>query len=479
MKNLYQYIFLCAAFVFFSFSTFGADDQNIGKQLDSKQIFYVIKLHKDIDKSALRTIGKGLEEAVAAEADYCIIDMNTYGGAVDAADSIRTAILNAPMPVISFINIQAASAGALISIACDSIYMNTGSSIGAATVVNGAGEVMPDKYQSFMRGMMRSTAESHGKRYELDSNGDTISFWRRDPSIAEAMVSRDSVLSFTPSEAIENGYCEGMASSVDEVISAIMTGNYGYKGANGEETVKAEIIYQKESILDKIINFLLSPMLQGLLLMLIVGGIYFEMQSPGIGFPLIAAITGAVLYFAPLYLEGVVQNWEIALFIIGILLMAVEIFVLPGFGVAGISGIICMIVGLAFAMVDNDLLTLEEGSFNIRPLLKPFATVLVSITISLFGSIYLASRLYGTKAFSQIALKTDLTQEAGFVGVERESLQHLAGCCGVVVTDLKPSGTVEIEGKRYYAQINTGFAAKGSEIVVIKAEEGRLYCKRA
>ena len=473
MRSLYLFLLSCAVCLTASLSLFAANEQPAEKVADSN-VFYVIKLHKDIDKSALRTINKGLEQAQANDADYCIIDMNTYGGAVDAADSIRNAILRAPMPVISFINIQAASAGALISIACDSIYMNTGSSIGAATVVNGSGEVMPDKYQSFMRAMMRSTAESHGKRYELDAQGDTILVWRRDPAIAQAMVSKDSVLSFTPSEAIENGYCEGMATSVDEVISIIMQSNNTQKEGEG---IKLDVIYQTESLLDKIINFLLSPMLQGLLLMLIIGGIYFEMQSPGIGFPLIAALTGAVLYFAPLYLEGLVQNWEIALFIVGIILMALEVFVIPGFGVAGISGIICMFTGLAFAMVDNDLL-IVEGTFDIKPILKPFTVVLVSMTVSLFGSIYLAAKLYGTKAFSRIALKTDLTQEDGFVGVETDSLQHLVGKCGVVSTDLKPSGTVEIEGKRYYAQINYGFAPKGSEIVVIKAEEGRLYCKR-
>ena len=137
-----------------------------------------------------------------------------------------------------------------------------------------------------------------------------------------------------------------------------------------------------------------------------------------------------------------------------------------------------MVTGLALAMVDNDLLVIE-GTVNLKPLLKPFAIVIVSMTMSLFGSIYLASKLYGTRAFSRIALKTDLTQEDGFIGVEAQSLQHLAGLGGVVVTDLKPSGTVEVDGKRYYAQINYGFATKGTRITVIKAEEGRLYCRKS
>lgn len=454
MKRYTPFTLFCTLFLSISTLLHAADSLS----------FYVVKLHHDIDKAALRSMNKGLDGALKAGADYCIIDMNTYGGAVDVADSIRNAILKFPIPVVSFVNVQAASAGALISIACDSIYMTSGSSIGAATVVNGQGEVMPDKYQSFMRAMMRSTAESHGKKRFITADGDTVEFWHRDPAVAQAMVSKDSVLSFTPTEAVENGYCEGIAADIEEVVSMIAEGDH-------------KIVYHKESVVDKILDFLLSPAVQGVLLMLIIGGIYFEMQSPGIGFPLIAAITGSVLYFAPLYLEGLVQNWEMVAFVAGVILMGVEIFVLPGFGVAGVSGIILMIVGLAFAMVDNDLLSFD-GKLNLRPALKPFAIVTVSMTASLFGSIYLAAKLYGTKMFSRIALKKDLTSEEGFVGVETDSLQHLVGKYGIVVTDLKPSGTVEVEGKRYYAQINCGFAAKGEEIEVSRVEQGILYCRR-
>ena len=193
MKTISASIAVIACIIL-SFSVFSA-------KAAEKDTVFVIEIRQDIDKSSMRKLGLGLREAERA---------GTYGGAVDAADSMRTAILHAPVPVIAFIDMQAASAGALISIACDSIYMRSGSSIGAATVVNQNGEVMPDKYQSFMRGMMRSTAEAHGRR----SDGS----WFRDPAIAEKMVDTAGVLSFTPDEAIEAGYCEGKAESIDEVI---------------------------------------------------------------------------------------------------------------------------------------------------------------------------------------------------------------------------------------------------------------------
>lgn len=426
--------------------------------------YYRIELKQEIGKPAFRLVKEGLQESLEQKADYCLLDLNTYGGAVDAADSIRTAILHHPIPVIAFINPQAVSAGALISIACDSIYMRTGSSFGAATVVNQTGEVMPDKYQSFMRAMMRATAESHGKKTVME-NGTEKEVWRRDPQTAQAMVSRDSVLSFTPSEAMQNHYCEGMAENVEEVIAQITPGK------------KYVLIDQHISVLDKIIYFLLNPYLQGIFLMLIIGGIYFEMQSPGIGFPLVAALTGAVLYFAPLYLEGLAQNWELLIFIIGIGLIVLEIFVIPGFGVAGISGIILAITGLAFAMIDNDIV-FYEGDYNLQPLIKPFALVLVSGTIAFFLSVYAASKLYGSKSFGHLVLHTSLSDNQGFVGVEKETLLPLAGEEGEVATDLKPQGFIEIQGKRYPAQLDYGYASKGERVVVFKVEGGRLFVKR-
>jgi len=153
--------------------------------------------------------------------------MNTYGGEVLYADSIRTKILNSKIPVYVFVDNNAASAGALIAIACNKIFMRQGSSIGAATVVNETGAKMPDKYQSYMRATMRATAESHGKDTIINGK-DTTYQWKRDPLIAEAMVDDRTVipgiidsgktLTFTAQEAIKYHYCEGVAENVEEVI---------------------------------------------------------------------------------------------------------------------------------------------------------------------------------------------------------------------------------------------------------------------
>ena len=419
---------------------------------DSLSVIYRIRLDQDIDQSAQRLVTLGLEKALEADADYVILDINTYGGAVNAADSIRSAILRFERPVAAYVNMQAASAGALISIACDSIYMKTGSSIGAATVVDQAGKVMPDKYQSFMRGMMRSTAQANG----------------RDPQIAESMTDTANVLSMTPAEAMDVGYCEGICESEHEVAQKITGGN-DFVIKNMEDDM---------TLLDRIIQFLLNPLLQSIFMMMIIGGIFVEIRTPGIGLPLLTAIIGALLYFAPGYLGHLVASWEILLFVCGLILIALEIFVIPGFGVCGISGIIAVVVSLAFAMVDNLELVNWDGSINLQPLM-PLGIVIISAAVAVFGSVWLVKKLYTTRSFDHIALRQELKAEDGFTGVQ-SGLEQLVGEPVVVFTDLRPSGKVKAtDGRIFEATLKFGgFAAKGESLKVISTEQGRLYCEK-
>jgi membrane-bound serine protease (ClpP class) len=420
---------------------------------DSLSVVYRIRLDSDIDKSAQRLVTLGLEKADKAGADYVMIDLDTYGGAVDAADSIRSAILRYDKPVVAYVNMQAASAGALISIACDSIYMKTGSSIGAATVVDQSGNVMPDKYQSFMRGMMRSTAQATG----------------RDPKIAESMTDTANVLSMTPSEAAAVGYCEGIYETVDEVAHAVTGGN-DFVIRNMEDDM---------TWLDKLIQFLLNPLLQSIFMMMIIGGIFVEIRTPGIGLPLVTAIVGALLYFAPGYIGHLVSYWEVLLFVVGLLLIALEIFVIPGFGVAGISGIVAVVVSLAFAMVDNIELFNWDGTLNLQPIIQPVGIVVLSATVAIFGSVWLVRRLYSTRSFDHIALRQEMKAEEGFTGVV-SGLENLVGEPVVVFTDMRPGGKVKTtDGRIIEATMKFGgFAAKGETLKVVSAEQGRLYCEK-
>lgn len=450
---------------------------NADTLLSKETIVYTFQIREDIMPAVVRLTSKCLAEAQEQRADYVLIDMNTYGGLVDAADSIRTMLLNCPVPVMTFVNNQAISAGALIAIASDSIYMRPGANIGAATVVDQQGVPMPDKYQSFMRSMMRSTAESHGK-VETAENGRTVLKWRRDPQMAQAMVDPSvvieglvdstKVLTFTADEALRYGYCEGRASSVEEVLSQAGIEDY-------------TIVEYRKTAMDKLMGFLTNPMIQGLFIMLIIGGIFFELQTPGVGFPLVAALLGAVLYFAPLYVEGLAANWELIVFILGIILIIVEIFVTPGFGFIGIAGIVAVIAGLTFALIDTSLLKhIPTGELSVGIILEPLGVVIISISVAAGLSIWLSNKFLKGRSHlrNKIVLVSDMLPEEGYVSHKLD--KGLIGREAVTATTLRPSGKVLIDGKYYEAAgDNAVFVEKGVAVVVVREENGVLYCRIA
>lgn len=300
---------------------------------------------------------------------------------------------------------------------------------------------------------MRSTAQATG----------------RDPKIAESMTDTANVLTLTPSEAVEVGYCEGIAESYQEVAEIV---------AGGKEFVIRDMS-EDMTWLDKLIQFLLNPFLQSIFMMMIVGGIFVEIRTPGIGLPLLTAIVGALLYFAPAYLLDLAAYWEILLFVVGLILIGLEIFVIPGFGVAGIFGIVLVVLSLSFAVVDNTELLNWDGTLNLSPLLRPVGLVVFSATAAIFGSVWLVRRLYTTRSFDHIALRQEMKASEGFTGVV-SGLEYLIGTEVTVFTDLRPSGKVQSsDGRIHEAALKFGgFASKGDILRVVSAEQGRVYCEK-
>ena len=437
---------------------------------DSIKLIYKFNIKQEIAPAVWHQTKKVFENAEAMDADLILIHMNTYGGTVVDADSIRTRILNSPIPVWVFIDNNAASAGALISIACDSIFMRPGANIGAATVVNQSGEKSPYKYQSYLRSIMRATAQSHGADTIFTEN-DTIIKWFRDPILAEAMVDEDvyvagiidtgKILTFTAVEAMKNGFCEGMAENIEDLLRQANIENY---------TIEE---FQPTGI-DVIIGFLTNPIVSGLLIMAIVGGIYFEMQSPGIGFPLIIAGIAAIAYFAPLYLEGLAQNWEIIIFVVGLVLIAVELFVIPGFGIAGISGITLSVSGLVLSLVDNVNFNFEGVDSS------AFFVAVLTVTIALFGgftlSIWLGQKIFTAQKgpFRKFSLQSIQTTTEGYIGVNTHQ-RDMVGKEAIAQTVLRPSGKVIIDGEIWDALSEDGFIDRNTAVQIIKQEATQLY----
>ena len=418
----------------------------------------VLLMHIDdnIDPRMNRYVKLALEKATETAAEVVMIEMDTYGGAVNDADDIRTAILDFPKPVYVFINKDAASAGALISLACDSIYMAKGASIGAATVVVQTGEAAPDKYQSYMRSIMRSTAEAKG----------------RDPKIAEAMVDQSiyikditdsgKVLTLSTSEAIKYEIATAEVSSVTDALEHAQIFDY-------------EIETFKLSPIEKIIALVLNPAVSGVLILLILGGLYFELQSPGIGFPLAASILALTIYLIPHYLHGLAAYWEIILFLIGIILIGLEIFVIPGFGIAGISGLILTLGALTLIMVGNDFF--DFSAVPSDQIFNALAAVSLAFAASFIVLIVGSFRLHKSSFIQKFALQHRQTAEQGYqVNFHREDLK---GKTGIAYTILRPSGKVEIDGQIYDAFTRGDYIQRDSPIVVIGQESNTLRVKKA
>ena len=413
---------------------------------------FLMEIRGDIDPRMNRYVDLALDQATEVNADIILIDMDTYGGAVNDANDIRTKILEYEKPIWVFINNDAASAGALISIACDSIYMVPGANIGAATVVNGAdGSQAPDKYQSYMRSIMRSTAEENN----------------RDPLIAEGMVDdrveiegvteSGKIITFTPSEAIANGYCEREVASIQDILEK-------------NNIVDYELIKYELSGTEEVISFFLNPFVSGLLILVITAGIFFELQTPGVGFPIAAAGIALVLYLVPYYLNGLAANWEIAAFFIGFALIALEVFVIPGFGLAGIAGIVCTVGALIFMMLGND-----NFNFDYVPV-GEISTAATVVGVGVLGSIIVlflfGYRLTQSKIFSRVALMTSQEKKDGYVATIYA--EDFVGRQGTANTILRPSGRIEIEGEVYDAYTRGEYVEAGERVVVISQEGSTL-----
>ncbi|WP_068839858.1 NfeD family protein [Pontibacter akesuensis] len=440
--SFFMYLLLCL--LFFPLVSFAQQ---------AKEKVFIMEVGAEIDPRTNRYTELAFEAATEAGADHVLLVLDTFGGALNDADEIRKRILEYPKPVYVFIDKNAASAGALISLACDSIYMAPGANIGAATVVGADGQAAPGKYQSYMRSIMRSTAEANG----------------RNPHLAEAMVeasvdstlSAGQVLTLTTSEAIKYGFCDGVATNVAGVLEQL-------------NLQDAEIIRYELSTADRIISFFLNPFISGILLLVIVGGLYFELQTPGIGFPLLAAIVAGVLYLVPYYLNGLAENWEILMFVAGIILIMLEVFVIPGFGIAGISGITLVVVSLVLVMVNNQMF-----DFTFVPSDRLMKSLVAVVAGMVGAGVVIAltwNRLLHSNSMQRMVLSNTFQSEEGYRSAN--TTVHLVGKTGIAHTRMAPSGRVMIDDTLYDAQARDGFIERGEAVQVVDHSTFALRVKR-
>jgi membrane-bound serine protease (ClpP class) len=414
---------------------------------------YIIHVEGLIDNGLHTYIERGLQRARSNNAAGVILQIDTFGGLVDAADNIRKSLLASELPTVAFIDLNAASAGALISIATDSIYMAPGGSIGAATVVDGSGTYASEKMQSYMRGIMRATAESTN----------------RDPQVAEAMVDESvaidgiitegKLLTLSTEEAVRIGFIQGSASSIDDVM-----GKMGWTGL--------PVIDMQEVWAESVLRFLANPVVSSILMLMMLGGLYFELQTPGIGFPGIMAGIGSLLFFAPLYIMGLAQSWEIVLFIVGVILIAIEIFVIPGFGLAGVSGISLVIFSLGVSLIGNVGLQFPE----IGQISQAIWTMAITLILGVAMIASMVRHLPENTMFNTLVLSESTDRSRGYTGAD--SHDELLGSEGVTVTALRPSGTALLNDRRIDVVSDGDFIEKGARVKVVETANLKVVVRK-
>ncbi|MEM6648186.1 MAG: NfeD family protein [Bacteroidota bacterium] len=421
-----------------------ADDTLTLSDLGDGEVF-IVPVHGTIDKPLSMYLERALADAEEAGAAVIIFDIDTFGGLLDAADLIRKDLLDTTIPTVAFIDKNAASAGALIAYATDRIVMVPGASMGAATVVEGmSGEAAPDKYQSYMRGLMRATAEAKG----------------RDPQIAEAMVDETlevegiseagQVLTLSAQEARKLGVADAILPSIDAVVDAL-------------GLTETQQVAHRESGAERLLRFFANPVLQSILMLMMMSGLYFELQSPGVGFAGLMAAVGAALFFAPHYMLGLVESWEVALFVLGVILIAVEIFVIPGFGIAGIGGLTLVIGSLIAALIGNvgfDFPTSE----GIGRALSTLAATMVLFVVLLFS---MGRYLPQTRRFNRLVLAETVGEGSGLT-LPLVSESTLLGERGRTLTALRPSGTADLGGERLEVVSGGEYIEPGTRVEVVR-----------
>ncbi len=414
------------------------------------QKVYYGEITSEIDLGLAPYIARVVEEASENGADAIIFKINTFGGRVDAATQIKDVILSSKIPTIAFINNRAISAGALIALSCRKIAMAPGSSIGAATVVDQAGKKVGEKYQSYMRGEMRSTAEKNGRRTDIAQG------MVDERVIIDGLVDSTQLITLTSIEARKYEIADTLVSNLDEVLAA-----FDLKGA--------EVIKVDSNWAEGVVRFLNNPIVSSILIMIGFFGLFAEIKTPGWGLPGTAGLIALTLFFGSSYILELASGLEIILFIIGLVLIALEIFVIPGFGVAGIGGIILVIVSLFLSLISSGpLVDYEMISVAIIQLAA-------ALLFSLAGIFILAKFLPKSSIFNRLVLSQSETAELGFVSHPSELA--LVGAKGIALTTLRPAGSAEFNGKKYDVVAEWDYIERGRKILVLRVEGIKVVVK--
>ena len=418
---------------------------------DNAKIYVIKKLEfQEINRWYASYIKKAIKKAGDEGASLIILELDTPGGLLSSALSIKNYIIESDIPVVAYINKNALSAGALISLSCEAIYMSDGSIIGAATPVYMKGneiEKAGEKEISAMRAAMRSSAERSKKNVRIAEAmvDETIILSKRNDGID---LDDKTLLTLSVEEALKVNIADGKANSIIDIIKL--------RNLSENSTIKN----LEEEKYDYILRFLINPAVLSALISIGIIGVYIELKTPGFGIGgVISIIAFSIFFFAQVFV-GESGFLAPAIFFLGIVLLAIEIFVIPGFGITGILGILGIVAGIFM-------------SFGINNIAQAVLVVFVSLIADIILIIILARFILKSKGFKNIvALETDTAGYHSSV-----SYDNLLGCEGITDTFFRPSGNIIINDKKYDAITEGEFINKGAKIKVILVEGNKIVIK--
>ena len=466
-------------------------------------LVYVIDIRNEIGSGLSTYISDSIQIAEEAGADAIVFDVDTPGGRVDSAVNIIRAIQDTQIPTIAFVNRQAISAGAMISIACNQIVMASGGTIGDSAPVTIQGDEVGEKAVSYIQGTIRATAERENRNPDIAEamvdkelvlvklrNGQIIKLLPEEYAAREEegeemeiLCAQGKLLTLSTQQALDYEFADAQAETLPELLTqyeivevagtklpltedgiARWQRELGTSEVNRLKILdSAQTVEVEATLADKIVFFLTNPLISTLLLSLGTLGIFIEIRTPGFGVPGFLGLLCIGLFFGGHMLTRIGAEWAFLLFILGLGLIALEVFVIPGFGVAGVLGITLML-GSVFFVFDK--------AYEFRT-----AVMWLSVSVILTAGLAILAAFFlpETQLFQRLALSTVMDTEMGYHSSSAEDFQEYLGKPGVALTPLRPSGTARIADKRVDVVTVGDFIPQDSNVKVVEVEGSKVF----
>jgi membrane-bound serine protease (ClpP class) len=420
----------------------------------AQTVYHVdLRLEGMIDPGVAAFVERTIADAQEAKASAIVFEIDTFGGRVDAATVIRDAILDAEPLTIAFINKRAISAGALISLACDRIVMTQAATMGATTPVDMSGEKASDKVTSYMRAEMRATAERTGRDVQI---AEAMVDERVDIPGLSAQAGRPATL--TTEQALSFKMADETAETLGEVLKIYDQGD-------------ARVVEMELNWAEHTVRFLTHPVITSILLAVAMFGLIAEVRAPGWGLGGTLALIALGLFFGSHLILRLAQWQELLLFVAGLALLLAEIFFIPGFGVAGVLGIVLMLASLVITQL---------GDFRLWSAAE-LAAVVFRLAASMIAAVALSfvfmRALPRFAAFNRLILDSQTRASEGYVSAATERDAERVGRRGIALSTLRPAGVGLFDGQRLDVITDGEFIEEQTPIQIVEARGSRILVR--